>query len=650
MSARLRWGWTTVGFAVVSVALIGVFAIDIESSTHEQVDFDNTVSVGLSLEEQYELEDDVALPRAQVFYSQYDYVVGYYGVERFVEHRRQPGHDQRFGYPLTVLVSDYSSVDVALTSDGHPATDADPGWIDAEDAHYVVGSQATTPSGGTVVPFSERADADTFADDHGGTVLDWEEVLSERFDIDDAALVGERVSDDHRDADERTEEADTLLDRPVSIVVGENADTVQEAIDDAPAETTVVVPNGTYAERLEVDRPITLAGATDATIDGGGDGTVVNVTASDVAITGLEITGVGNETTGTDDAVAHDHGAPDDEDEGDEDWDEEFVDHYAGGNAAIATSGADGALIENVEVQTPANGIVLYRSDGAVVRNVSVEGHEIWQRGAAGVFALYDPVVIENSTLTDGRDAVYTHRANGAVIRNNELSDNRLGVHVMHTSDLLIADNQMDGQDNAGVYVMTGPERIALIGNEVRNASVGLTPGGTDSYVAENVLEANDVGLRTDATSSIYERNVIAGNGNGIESRELLPTNRVTENDFVGNRDHAMAIGGPIRIWTHDGVGNYWQGAVGLSDGETIDRPHSPTDPVEERLHMTDGTATLAQAPGLDVRSGLEGVAPGMRSGHVVDFEPSCEPRNPELLERTDWSEQAWACDERYPT
>jgi len=88
----------------------------------------------------------------------------------------------------------------------------------------------------------------------------WEETLEESFDTDDATVVRDRVDKQDRRADAVVESTVAQADRPVSTVVGEDVDTVQEGIDEAPANTTVLVPEGTYEETLRIDRPITLAG------------------------------------------------------------------------------------------------------------------------------------------------------------------------------------------------------------------------------------------------------------------------------------------------------------------------------------------------------------------------------------------------------
>ncbi|SDR15782.1 NosD domain-containing protein [Natronobacterium texcoconense] len=637
MSSRLRRTVALSVVLVVAVVAVGLFVIDVDSSDPGPAPFDDTVSVGLSLADEYGLGADVELPKAQAYYSQYEYVVGYYGVETFAETQDSESHTQRFGYPLAVYVSDYSSVDVDLTDEGYPVTDGQPAWTDAEDAWYVTDSEASTPNGETVVPFSSREDATAFADAHDGTVRSWEGLLETEFDRDEATVVRDRVDDQHADADRRVEATTELRDRPVSIVVGEDAETIQEAIDDAPANTTVVVPEGEYDETLEIDHPITLAGDGDVTISGDGNGSVVTATADRTGLIGLEITGSGSERTGTGEL-------PGDEPE-DEEWDATFEQNYAGGDAGIAMHTASDSLVEDVTVHSSASGIILRRGGESVVRNATVYSPEEWTDGHAGILALHSPIVVEESSVSDGRDGLYAHRSEGLVVRDSTFDGNRLGVHLMHTSDALVTENEIHDQFNTGIYVMTGPERNALVDNDVRGGEYAIFMSGSDSYVAGNVLVDSRVGLRIDSAGTIYEDNVVAGNEIGAKERALLPTNRVYANDFVDNDVHGAAGTGPLRIWTEDGAGNYWQGATSLERGERTDRTYSPTAPVDQRLHSVDGTPTLARSPALDAMAGLQGSVPGMRTGSIVDLEPTCEPNNPDLLERSGWADRAWSCD-----
>ncbi|CAI50052.1 ABC-type transport system periplasmic substrate-binding protein (probable substrate copper) [Natronomonas pharaonis DSM 2160] len=633
--------------AVVAVALGGLFVADFGSATPEPADFDETVTVGLALEDEFRLEDkediNVALPRVQVFYSQYPYAVGYYGVGTFVETQRQPAHEQRFGYPTVTYVTDYAGHDIELTERGEPVIEDRlvTGWVPADSAVYVVGSEAETPGGEAVLPFSDRDDAAAYADEHGGEVVDWETILDRSFDIDDAATVRDRVDDQARAADATVTNRTALLDRPVETVVGEDEPTLQAAIDAAPPETTVHVPPGTYDGPVEVDAPITVRGEA-ASVHGDGNGTVVTVSASDAAVSGLNISGVGTGTPGptvtgahahgVSEGGGHDHGADDE----DSTWDAGIEDDYAVGDAGIAVNVSEDALIADTEIRTPAAGIILRNAPGTVVRNVSVVGNESFQQGHMGLVAMRSPGVFENSTFARGLDGVYTHRADGAVIRDNEMTGNRMGVHTMFSSGVLLADNTITDQQSAGIYVMTGPQRNGIVGNEISDTPMGINIGGTDTYVADNVLVENDLGFRLEATASIIERNVVADNRDGAEAWSLLPTNRVTHNDFVGNERHITVSSGPLRVWTHDGRGNYWEGAVGPTDGTVIERPYTPTGEVDSLLHQSDGAPALAQAPATDALAGFEGSMPGMRANEIVDTAPLCSPANEAWFEQND--------------
>ncbi|MFO7925887.1 MAG: NosD domain-containing protein [Halobacteriota archaeon] len=651
-------GTRTFGAILVGVLIVGgiggLFIADFGSATPDPVDFDRTVTVGLTLEDELRIEDadtNIELPRMQVFYSQYPYAVGYYGVESFVSNQREPTHEQRFGFPTAAYATDYADSDVELTEDGLPVTNESPGWIAAEEAFYVARSRARTPSGETVVPFGDRESAEAFTDDYGGTVLSWEEVLEMPTDDDDAEAVRGRIATRHDEANETVTSRLALRDRPVETVVGEDEPTVQKAIDAAPPNTTIVVPEGSHEGPLEIDKPVTLRGSGDARIVGDENGTVLTITTERTAVVGVNISGVGDSTPGptvTDDhshggfsgGGSHDHGSTDEDDS----WDAEVEDDYAQGDTAVSVEEAADVLVSDTEIHTDAAGIILRDSPEFVVRNTTVVGSDNYREGHMGVVAMRSSGVVERSMFVGGLDGVYTHRADGITVRDNRMRDNRMGIHLMFTSGALLADNAISGQETTGIYVMTGPQRNGIVGNEITDTWTGISVGGSETYVADNVLSENDLGLRIDAVASIFEGNVIADNRAGVETWALLPTNRVTHNDFVGNERHVAVSSGRLRVWSHDGEGNYWEGAVGKTDGTVVQRPYTPTDPVDGRLHRIDGAGTLAQAPALDALAGFEGTVPGMRADEVIDVAPLCAPVNDEWFERSERTDTEPIC------
>ena len=628
MTDRTRWLYGGVEVrralvALVLVALVGVvgaFVIDAGDAQPDPVSFDHTTTLGIADEERLALEQrGLSIPQVQVFYSQYSYVVGYEGVERAVNTLQEPEHEQQFGQPLTIYVSDYSGTDVEVTADGHLELDREAGWVSADDAWYVVGSTARTTGGETVVPFGTERDAAAFADEYGGEVEPWSVIESSEFELPDADVVKENVPVLHDRADNQVATARPLLDREVSVVVGEDEPTVQDAIDSAPPETTVLVPDGTYEEHVEIDRPITLRGD-GATIRGNETGTVVEVTHDEVAITGLSITGIG-ETTRAGDEVERD------------DWDEIVDIGYGHSDAGISVVDASNVYVESVHIDTPTSGVLFRDSPDGVVEGLEVDGTEAPMSGFMGVLSIRSPVVVQDSEFDGGRDGIYLHRADESIIRNNTFYDNRFGVHFMYTSDSLIADNVARGQMSAGITIMTGPARNAVVGNDVQQASDGIVPGGSRSYIADNVVANNNRGIMAGTSQSVYERNVIYGNNLGIRSGSILPSNVIRANDFVANDRHAEAGIGPLRVWTDGGMGNYWDGAYGSVSGETLETSYSPTNPTEARFHRTDGAITLAESPAAKALAEIQATSPGLRQGSIVDTAPLAEPTNPAILD-----------------
>ncbi|GAB6860151.1 NosD domain-containing protein [Haloplanus litoreus] len=618
------WQATAVVCSVLLLAAsLGAFAVDLGSARPNPVAYEDTVKLGLAAEtEQVAEHEGASIPRVEVFYSQYRYVVGYTGVGQALSALDDPGREQQFGYPLAVYASDYAGRSPRCANDGTLVTTTNPDWVSVTEAQFVVGSDAQVAGHPVVVPFSSPADAAAFADDCGGRVVDWETLRRDPPTVTGATGVKSQVDDRRTSADRRVDMAQSLLDREVSVVVGRDAPTIQAAVETAPPNTTVLVPGGRYEEHVVVNRSLTLRGP-GARLSGGGNGTVIDVRADDVAVTGFAISGVGNATRATNGGV-----------EGSTDWDAQIQRGYGGGDAAVAATNVSRLYVRNVTVDTPSNGVLLRRVPGAVVDDIAVNGSAEWLDGFMGVIAMNDAVVVQDSRITGGRDGVYLHRAPGTVVRNNTFLDQRFGVHLMYTSETLVADNVARGQEASGVVVMTRPSGNAVVGNDVRHANGGIFVGGSHSYVADNVAVDTDRGMVAYATQTTFEGNVLYENRVGFAASTVVPSNRVVANDFVGNDRHATAGPGPLRIFTHEGRGNYWEGAYDTSlDGDvTLDRAYSPTDPLDRRLHRTDAAVTLSSAPTIRGLRALRGTTPGFRKASIVDTAPLARPANPELL------------------
>jgi nitrous oxidase accessory protein NosD/nitrous oxide reductase accessory protein NosL len=592
------------------------------------VPFEETLSTGLTGVDVQQAESaGYAIPKGEVFYSQYEYVVGYYGMGALVDSIGAEGRAEQFGHPLAVFVTDFSGAEPSLTEEGYIqlGNSLAEGWVRAEQASFVIDSGAQTPGGPAVLPFSDRADAEQFAKRHGGDVVDWGELR--------ARLAGKQPDpsvqlDEHRAerqewADERVADTRSLLEREESVVVGEDAQTLTAAIEQAPPNTTIRVPPGTYEVNVTVEKPVTITGVGEETVlTGDGNGTVLTARSPRVAVTSLRVTGIGDTRIG-------------DVRSGDA-WDERIRLVYGRGDAGIRLADARGALVQNVSIDTPANGIVALNSTGAVVRDVTVHGSDRPAEGFMGALAMYSEMVVERSEFVDGRDGVYTHYSDGIVVRDNRMRSLRYGLHEMYTSDTLVANNTVSDAE-VGIIVMTRPAGNALVGNRVRDAEIGLSTAGSSSYAVESEITDVNIALSIGTDRSYYARNTLVDSEVGIRSSTLLPTNTVVANDVVGNdRAVEMSTSGARDIWASGGQGNYWGEIPGLDrDGDgVIDRSYRPDDAVDRHAAASVGGAALSRSPAVTTLRQFQQAVPGLRGSSVVDPAPLAEPVRNETLNR----------------
>jgi len=609
------------------VATAGAFAADPEAAAPSPVAYDDVVELGLSSETDALMAGSARVPRTQVFYSQLQYVVGYNGVESFAATLDDGRTERQFGYPIAAYVETFDDARPGTTGAGLFESERLGEWTPADEAVYVVGSEARSPAGETVVPFRERGAAEAFVADHGGRVVDWETIRGRSFDTDSAATVRAMAPERWAAADDRIAAAERRADRPVSVVVGEDAPTVEAAVAAAPPNTTVVVPPGTYEETLTVNESVTVAGD-DALIRGDGNGSVITVRAPDVAITGVTVDGSGGQTRDPDAAREAGDGGPADGGA----WDTNIQLGYGHGDAGIRAIDAPGLVVDDVAVEANASGLLLREGSHAVVRDLRVDGADEWQDGFMGITGMRSRVTVTDSRFEGGRDGIYLHRADGSVVRNSTFTDNRYGAHLMYTGDALLADNAFENELFAGITVMTRPSSNAIVGNDVRNSSAGIQASGTRTYIGYNTLVGNGLGFSTSSRGSLYERNVAVNNEVGVRATTVVPSSRVVANDFVGNAEHATAGAGALRIWADGDRGNYWEGA-NLGTHEPGERAYRPTSPVDGALHRHVAAVAVRESPAVALLDRLRGTVPGARSGSITDPAPAAAPYSPERID-----------------
>ncbi|MFI5042607.1 MAG: nitrous oxide reductase family maturation protein NosD, partial [Acidimicrobiales bacterium] len=90
---------------------------------------------------------------------------------------------------------------------------------------------------------------------------------------------------------------------------GGEQSTIAAALAAAADGDTVIVPPGIHREHLVVERPVHLVGSPGAVLDGGGEGTVLRITAPGVEVRGLTVRASGDSYTTEDAGIRIDHAA-----------------------------------------------------------------------------------------------------------------------------------------------------------------------------------------------------------------------------------------------------------------------------------------------------------------------------------------------------
>ena len=113
----------------------GVFVVDVDPGEGPSVvDFGDTIRMTdlTQAEQRVVRERSLAIPRAEVFYSRYRYVVGHEGLTSLVTELDRDGHERQFGIPLSIYVTDYTDAELATGEDGFlRVTGGDTDWIAA---------------------------------------------------------------------------------------------------------------------------------------------------------------------------------------------------------------------------------------------------------------------------------------------------------------------------------------------------------------------------------------------------------------------------------------------------------------------------------------------------------------------------------------
>jgi len=287
--------------------------------------------------------------------------------------------------------------------------------------------------------------------------------------------------------------------------------TIQEGIDNATAGDTVFVYNGTYYERLIINKSILLTGEDE-------DTTIMH----------------GYDTTGEEETVA------------------------------IVLYPLENVSISGFTISNSSSGILAYSMYGSHADNCSIYDNIFETGEGIGI-----DILLDGSTNMRIHDNIMNHG-----IDIYESFDNIIENNLIHGKSLVYLENKSDQIiENAGQVILNRCSNITVINCEITNTFSGIQlHKSDDTYVYNNILTGNYYGIEIRSEYNIIEENTIESNDYGIllQSQE---SNKIFHNNFITNIYQVGGFFSSYNMWYDIATesGNYWDDYDGIdSDGDGI--------------------------------------------------------------------------------
>lgn len=327
--------------------------------------------------------------------------------------------------------------------------------------------------------------------------------------------------------------------------------TIEDALEMVQAGDTIEVRGGTHPAPLIINKSVRLIGIDAPVIEGGGTGSLVVITASDVHLEGFIIRNSGTSIIKEDTGVVIQ---------------------------------ADGVSIINNQIENVLFGIYFANAKHSMAQNNRVSCHDLeLSRRGDGVRVWYsEHITLTGNHITQCRDALIWY-TNYILIENNQFTDNLYGLHFMYSDHATITNNLFSG-NSVGVYVMYS-EHLTITDNSM------LWNRGTSGYgiafkdsnyitVTNNAVIGNRSGIYIDNSPMLpdittpFVGNFFAYNDIGISALPSVARNSFSGNAFIENIQQASTLGRGNLLrnnWQVDGIGNYWSDYVGYDgDGDGV--------------------------------------------------------------------------------
>ncbi len=375
---------------------------------------------------------------------------------------------------------------------------------------------------------------------------------------------------------------------------------IQAAIDAAAAGDVIEIARAHYRENLRVAKPLTLRGIARPTVDGGGHGDTIAVTAEHVVIEGLNVRDSG--------------------------------DSLREQNAGIYLKpGAHHAVVRNCVLSYNLFGLWIEKANDVTIADNNITGKRDYRSSQRGNgIQLYNTLRarIVGNHISFVRDAIYVDVSHDAVFFHNRLHHSRYGTHYMNSYRNLWQGND-SWMNRGGLALMEVRDQQVRDNRAWANSDHGIMLRTIqDAVVENNIMAGNVQGLFIyDAEYNTLRNNLVIDNLIGVRLWAGSKNNTVDGNDFIANRDQVRYVGAKDEPWGGQ-RGNFWSNYLGWDrDGDERGDVHYEANDLVDRLSWRYPTVQLLLAsPAIQTLRLVGRQFPILRAPSVIDAHPRMQP------------------------
>ncbi|MBQ3033300.1 MAG: nitrous oxide reductase family maturation protein NosD [Deferribacterales bacterium] len=312
---------------------------------------------------------------------------------------------------------------------------------------------------------------------------------------------------------------------------------LQEAIDNAPLDSVIILGDGLYEGPITINKTITLkAKGNNAVIKGNGKGSVITVTAHGASVRGLTIMGSGE---------SH-----------------EAID------SCVVVRNANNVVVADNTIRDCLFGVNFENSNRGRIENNNIKSKDLslGLRGD-GIRLWYSHSNdIRSNRMDSVRDMVYWYSSANR-IEHNHITNSRYSVHFMYADRNFVTSNTFE-KNSVGIFLMYS--HGSRVDNNVVSSAIGAFGIGigfkevSDCIIENNILMYNARGFYIDqspyqpGTVNKFTGNKILYNTTGVQLHGTILPSIFEDNMFSGNIDSISNDTPGSKLDINKWYRNYW--------------------------------------------------------------------------------------------